>query len=260
MPEKQNDKQIIVADAWTSLKEFTAARIALGRTGVSVPVKEVLQFKMAHAHARDAVFSLLDIDKLIHDLEKFNLPVYLLKSKASNKHIYLKRPDLGRKLNEDSVKQLAELKDTNYDVCITIADGLSATAVNLYSIQILSLIIPMLAVLNLRIAPLCLVEQGRVAIADETASLHNAKISLILIGERPGLSSTDSLSAYITYQPKPGLTDELRNCVSNIRPYGLNYKNAADKIVYLIKETMRLKLSGVALKEDVNTGAYIADR
>jgi ethanolamine ammonia-lyase small subunit len=257
MHESNSHKAIIKTDGWSSLKKLTNARIALGRAGISVPVNEMLQFKMAHAQARDEVFSLLNMNALLQQLNDFNLAVYHLKSQASDKHIYLKRPDLGRRLHEDSVKQLTDLKNTSHTVCITITDGLSATAVNNHAIQILALLIPMLTALKLNIAPICLVENGRVAIADETASLLNSKLSLILIGERPGLSSPDSLGAYITYQPRPGLTDESRNCISNIRPEGLSYKQATDRISYLIREAIHLKLSGIGLKENaINTLLY----
>lgn len=234
------------------IKKFTQARIALGRKGVSLPVKEMLQFKMDHAHARDAVFSLLEIEKLSAALQSFKLPIFFLKSKAADKHIYLQRPDLGRKLDENSIEQLSVLKDMQYDVCIAITDGLSATAINNHAKNLLLSLMPLLNKANFKIAPLCLIERGRVAIADEAASWMNAKLSLILIGERPGLSSPDSLGAYITYEPSIGLTDERRNCVSNIRPEGLKYKEAANKIFYLIKEAFRLQLSGVALKENGN--------
>ena len=236
--------------AWKDIKKFTPARIGLGKTGISIPVKEMLQFKMDHAHARDAVFSLLDTDELLNELQKFKLPVYVLKSKAADKHIYLKRPDLGRRLHQDSMNELNNSGEVNYDVCITITDGLSATAIHNHCIPVLSLLMALLDNAKLKTAPICLVENGRVAIADETASLLKAKLSLILIGERPGLSAHDSLGAYITYNPYPGLTDESRNCVSNIRPEGLQYKHAAHKIFYLIKEALRLQLSGVGLKDN----------
>lgn len=233
-----------------SIKDFTQARIALQKNGVSISTNEMLRFKMDHAHARDAVFSLLDTNRLLQQLKQFHLPVFSLKSKATDKHMYLQRPDLGRKLDENAIEQLSVFKDEQFDVCIIIADGLSATAVNNHAIILLPLIISSLKKMNLKIAPLCLIENGRVAIADETASWMNAKLSLILIGERPGLSSPDSLGAYITYNPSIGLTDERRNCVSNIRTEGLKYKEAANKIIYLIKEAFRLQLSGVALKEN----------
>jgi len=237
-------------DAWVALKKFTPARIGLGRCGISVPVKEMLQFKMDHAHARDAVFSLLDVDTMLNSLKPFNLPVYVLKSKAADKHIYLKRPDLGRRLHQDSMNRLNSATGISYDVCITITDGLSATAIHNHCTAILSLLLPMLAASKINMAPLCLAENGRVAIADETSFLLKAKLALLLIGERPGLSAHDSMGAYITYNPKPGLTDESRNCISNIRPEGLQYNQAANKIFYLIKEALRLQLSGVGLKEN----------
>lgn len=237
-------------DVYAALKKFTPARIGLGRTGISLPAKDMLQFKMDHAHARDAVFSLLDADALLRQLQSFSLPVYVLKSKAADKHIYLKRPDLGRRLHQDSMNQLNSPAGIQYDVCFTVTDGLSATAIHNHCLPLLNLLIPLFKQAKFTIAPVCLVHQGRVAIADETAFLLKAKLSLLLIGERPGLSAHDSLGVYITYNPKPGLTDEKRNCVSNIRPEGLQYQHAAYKIFYLVKEALRLQLTGVGLKEN----------
>jgi ethanolamine ammonia-lyase small subunit len=231
------------------LKEFTAARIALGRTGTSIPTKQSLEFNLAHAHARDAVYSMLERDAMADNLKQFNLPVLFLHSKAENRAQYLQRPDLGRKLKKSSVTQLKEHASV-YDVSVSVADGLSATAVNENTIGLLQLLIPLLTAAKLKIAPICLVEQGRVAIADKIAHHLNAKLSLILIGERPGLSAADSVGAYLTYEPKPGLTDESRNCISNIRPGGLTCKPAAEKIFYLIQEAFRTKLSGVGLKDN----------
>jgi len=237
-------------DAWTSLRSFTAARIALGRTGVSVPVNEVLQFKMAHAHARDAVFSHLEKEKIFTALQFFQQPVFFLHSQAMDRYIYLQRPDLGRRLNEDSVKKLNNFKSKGYDISICIADGLSSTAVNIHAIKLLLLLVSMLQEQKISIAPFCIVEQGRVAVSDETGNLLKAKLSIILIGERPGLTAADSLGAYLTYNPSIGLTDESRNCISNIRPEGLNYEAAAEKIFYLINQSFRLKLSGIHLKDN----------
>ena len=251
MIEKKN--HINHFDAWSSLRSFTAARIALGRTGVSVPVNEALQFKMAHAHARDAVFSHLEKEKIFAALQSFQLPVFFLHSKVLDRLTYLQRPDLGRRLNQDSMIKLNNFKSKGYDVCICIADGLSSTAVNIHAVQVLHLLVPMLLQIKLSIAPFCIIEQGRVAIADEIANVFQSKISLILIGERPGLSAADSMGAYLTYDPKIGLTDESRNCISNIRPEGLEYKVAADKIFYLINESLRLKVSGITLKDNGKT-------
>ena len=236
-------------DPLISLREFTAARIAIGRVGASIPLQQSLEFKLAHAHARDAVYSTLDVDGLTNKLSVFNLPVLHLHSKATSRHKYLKRPDHGRQLSDESV---AYLKDyaAEADVTIIIADGLSAAAVNENTYKLLKHLVPMLIASKYKIAPLCLAEQGRVAIGDDIAQALNAKFSLVLIGERPGLSSADSMGAYLTYNPRPGLTDESRNCISNIRPKGLTHKPAADKIFYLINESFNRKLSGVALKDN----------
>ncbi len=243
------EDDVTISNPLTSLKEFTAARIAIGRVGNSIPLKQSMEFKLAHAHARDAVYSVLDTDGLDHKLKVFNLPVLHLHSQAANRPKYLKRPDLGRKLDDESKDQLSDHK-TSTDVVIIIADGLSADAVNRNAFSLLKILIPELLLAKLSIGPICIVEQGRVAIGDDIAHGLNAKLSILLIGERPGLSSADSMGAYLTYKPKPGLTDESRNCISNIRPHGLTYKPAADKIFYLVNEAFKLKISGVALKDN----------
>jgi len=242
-------KEILQIDPLTFLKEFTAARIAIGRVGNSIPIKQSLEFKLAHAHARDAVYSELDTEGLSDSLNAFGLPILHLHSNALTRHKYLKRPDHGRQLIEDSAEQL-KVYNTSFDIAIVIADGLSATAVNENAFALLEILIPVLSAAKLKLAPLCLVEQGRVAIGDDIGYGLNAKLSIILIGERPGLSAADSMGAYLTYNPKPGLTDESRNCVSNIRPQGLKAKPAADKIFYLIMEAFKRKLTGVGLKDD----------
>jgi len=236
-------------DPLNSLKEFTAARIAIGRTGVSIPTKQSLDFNLAHAHARDAVYSILDADGLSDKLKELELSTLHLHSKAENRAQYLQRPDLGRKLKKSSAQKLAD-NAGNYDVVIIIADGLSATAVNEHAVSVIQKLIPLLSAAKLKLAPICLIEQGRVASGDKISYLLNAKLSVMLIGERPGLSAADSIGAYLTYNPKPGLTDESRNCISNIRPKGLPPKLAAEKIFYLIQEAFRLKLSGVVLKDN----------
>ncbi len=241
---------IIHPDPWGLLKKFTDARIALGRTGVSVPVHENLRFKMAHAFARDAIYTKMNKERLLEGLQVLNHPVIFLHSMAQSREQYLQRPDLGKILNEESMIKLGEeAGNSSYDICINIADGLSATAVNVHSIPLLNKLLPLLISAGFSVAPICLVEQGRVAIGDETGYGFQAKLSLMLIGERPGLSSPDSLGAYITYHPQKSNTDAMRNCISNIRPKGLIYSMAADKILYLIKESIRLQLSGVALKD-----------
>jgi ethanolamine ammonia-lyase small subunit len=238
-------------DPWASLRAFTPARIALGRTGTAIPLQEVLQFRMAHAHARDAVYSLLDTGTIITQLQSFGLPVNLLHSQAANRHEYLQRPDKGRKLDQSSAEVLKSIANDGMQqaVSLILADGLSATAVNKHACALLEVLLPLLRQANTTVAPVSIVEQGRVAIGDEIGALLKATIAVVLIGERPGLSSPDSLGIYLTWQPQPGLTDEARNCISNVRPEGLSYTAAATKLCWLIQEAFRSKLSGVLLKD-----------
>lgn len=240
--------QLPEQDPWYGLKKFTNARIALGRTGVSIPTRENLQFKLAHAFARDAVFAGMNLPALSVALEQLH-PCLLLRSQAADRHKYLQRPDLGRKLDIASHDRVVSFKGT-YDVCINVADGLSATAINRHAFPLLNMLIPRIKDAGYVLAPVCIIEQGRVAISDESAEVIGARLSLILIGERPGLSSPDSLGAYLTYGPAVGNTDEKRNCISNIGPNGLHYGAATDKILYLIAESLRLQLSGVQLKDN----------
>ncbi|ACU60244.1 ethanolamine ammonia-lyase subunit EutC [Chitinophaga pinensis] len=239
-------------DPWSSLKAFTTARIALGRTGTAIPLKEVLSFRLAHAHARDAVYSKLDTNLLLEELHAFLLPVLPLHSSAADRYEYLQRPDKGRRLDTQSIDMLRAQPDAfrQKDVAIIIADGLSATAMNIHTAPLLNHLLPMLKTAGLSIAPVCLAEQARVAIGDEIGDLLEAKMTLVLIGERPGLSAADSMGAYITFNPRPGNTDEGRNCISNIRQDGLQYIPAAGKICYLLQEAMKLRLSGVELKDN----------
>ena len=236
-------------DPWAGLREFTAARIALGRSGVSVPLRAALDFRLAHAHARDAVYSTLDTGPLQAALAALNQPVLLVHSRAQNRSEYLQRPDLGRQLEEASAARLlAEAADC--DLAIVLADGLSATAVNAHAAPLLERLLPALQTAGLCLGPVVLAEQARVALGDEVGHRLRARLVLVLIGERPGLSAPDSLGAYLTFAPRPGLTDEARNCVSNIRPAGLPYPAAADRLAYLLLESLRRQLSGVGLKDE----------
>ena len=248
--EKSSKQNSFIPDSWGSLKAFTKARIALGRTGVATPLKEVLDFKMCHAHARDAIYSVLKLTELEESLRQFQSPAIIVASRAGDRSVYLQRPDYGRKLDKSSVNNLKNESGYSVDVSITIADGLAATAINKHAVPVLKKLIPLLKQSVLTIAPIVIAQQARVAIADEIGSLLNAKLSLILIGERPGLSSPDSMGAYITYNPSPGTTDESRNCISNIRPEGLSYQLAAEKITTLVNASLQLKLSGILLKDD----------
>ena len=231
------------------LKAFTSARIAIGRVGTSIPVRESLEFKLAHAHARDAVYSSLDLNAIVEDLKQFNLPVLSLHSKAADRIQYLQRPDFGRHLNDNSIRILST-QITGKDVAICIADGLSAVAISKNVTALLQQLLPALLQAGFSLAPISIVQLGRVAIADDIGENLKAKLALILIGERPGLSASDSMGAYLTYQPKRGLTDDSRNCISNIRHGGLDAQSAAAKIFYLIHESFQQRLSGVTLKDN----------
>lgn len=237
-------------DPWISLRAYTTARIALGRTGTSVPLEEVLRFRLAHAHARDAVHSLPDVESLQQQVNALQAPVQVLHSSAADRQEYLQRPDKGRRLDAASAETLSAMAGTGNEVAIVIADGLSATAVNRHTAPLLEQLLPLIRAAGMALAPVCIVQQGRVAVGDEVGALLKAKAVLVLIGERPGLSSPDSLGIYLTFQPSIGLTDEARNCISNIRPEGLSYRAAAEKAFYLLRESLRLQLSGVHLKDN----------
>lgn len=236
-------------DAWRGLRAHTAARVALGRAGGSLPTAEVLDFAMAHAAARDAVDAKLDVEALAAALGGLGLEVVRLHSAAPDRLTYLRRPDLGRRLNDASRKSLA-MAAGECDVSLVIADGLSALAAAKQGPPLLSELVPSLRRAGVRLAPIAIVEQGRVAIQDEIGQALGATASVILIGERPGLGSPDSLGAYLVFCPKPGNTDARRNCVSNIRPEGLPIPAAAELIRYLLFESLRRKLSGVELKDE----------
>ncbi|RPD42117.1 ethanolamine ammonia-lyase subunit EutC [Chitinophaga barathri] len=238
-----SEELYITPDPWSGLRRFTAARIALGRTGAAIPLREVLQFRLAHAHARDAVFSALDLRLFTQQPWEINI----LHSEAADRTDYLQRPDKGRKLHPASAASFAP---ANKDVAIIVVDGLSATAANQHAIPLIERLMPMLLSRKISCAPIQLVQQGRVAIGDEIGGLLQAKLSILLIGERPGLSSPDSLGVYLTFSPRPGITDEARNCISNIRPEGLPYDMAAAKIFYLVQEALRLQLTGIMLKDN----------
>jgi ethanolamine ammonia-lyase small subunit len=235
-------------DDWHILKEYTNARIALGKSGNSLPTNTVLEFRMAHALAKDAISTELDILNLVEDAKKLSLKSILVQSQISSRIDYLKNPNIGRLLDEISIKKLKDWPEKKTTLSIIIADGLSAEAVNLHALKLIEHLIPKLKFEVL--SPIIIVKYGRVAISDEIGEILNSSIALILIGERPGLSSPTSMGAYITYNPKKGNTDEKRNCISNIQSEGLSYEFAAMKLAYLIDEMLFKKLSGVDLKDD----------
>ena len=236
-------------DEWEPLKAYTSARIALGKTGVSIPLKESLQFRLAHAHAKDAVYSRLDLGELTALLSVTGLPVHLLQSRAESRDMYLQRPDFGRQLNASSAEQLRRAGGPPPDISLIIADGLSATAIMKNAGPVVQLLVDKVRQAKYSLAPLVVVEQGRVAITDAIGEILRPRLAIVLIGERPGLSSFDSMGAYITYAPLPGLTDERRNCISNIREQGLSAGMAVDKLMYIIQMAFQLQLTGVALKD-----------
>lgn len=246
MPDRR--PTVVHQNPWTELRRFTQARIALGRVGSSLPTDEVLRFGLAHAAARDAVHQPLDFPQLESDLAAGGYTCRRLRSRAPDRHTYLLRPDLGRRLAEGSRAALAGAASDACDLAFVIADGLSAFAVQRHAVPLLAAVGPGLAP-AWRIAPIVLVEQGRVAVADEIGELLAARLVVLLIGERPGLSSPDSLGCYLTYAPRVGRTDADRNCISNIRPEGLAYPDAAPRLVWLLGEALRLQLTGVALIE-----------
>lgn len=252
--------QLSHKDPWDKLRQFTQARIGIGRVGTSIPTEELLRFQLSHAQAIDAVHVPLDNKRLLSDLSNKNvlnrcLPALLLHSEANDRLTYLQRPDLGRKLNQESIDGLKVHSDSQpspYDLVIVIADGLSSYAINHHAAPFLDALVALLLQDSKRswnIAPLCIVHQGRVAVGDDVGEAINAREVLVLIGERPGLSSPDSLGLYLTWHPHRGTEDSLRNCISNIRPEGLSYQAAAHKCFYLLEESRQLKLTGVGLKD-----------
>ena len=245
---------LVPADPWKFLGRWTPARIGLGRTGGSLPASEALEFRLDHARARDAVHHTFAFNALAEKLENsFGLPVLRLKSQAENRTIYLQRPDLGRRLDPESVSILQTQKPPQkpFDLVILITDGLSSIAVEQGVIPLLEVLLPRLQSAGFHLAPLCLIQQGRVAVQDEVGQNLGARIALSLIGERPGLKAPDSLAAYFVHDPKVGRSDADRNCISNIRPAGLHPEEASDKLLYLLNRARELGFSGVQLKDEM---------
>ena len=233
-------------DPWAELKRFTAARIALGRSGSSLPLKESLAFRLDHARARDAVHSPFRRAELTARLA--GAPCLELESSVADRGEYLTRPDKGRRLSSRS-RTLLEREKTGFDICLVVGDGLSARAIHENAAPFALACLNVFNQAGLTVTPVCVVENARVAIADEIASLLSARLSIILIGERPGLSSPNSMGIYLTMNPGPGTTDERRNCISNVREGGLRLAEGVRKLGYLVEEAFRLGHSGVGLKD-----------
>lgn len=247
---------------WLQLRRLTPARIALGRTGTSLPTSAQLDFQLAHAQARDAVHLPFDHAGLSAQLQEGGRDSLLLHSAAPDRNTYLQRPDLGRKLSDESAQTLRDYASAHpggVDLAIVVADGLSALAVHRHTLPFIKRLEDQMSADGWSLAPVVLVEQGRVAIGDEIGQLLGAKMLVMLIGERPGLSSPDSLGLYFTYAPKVGLTDAYRNCVSNVRLEGLSYGMAAHRLLYLMREACRRQLSGVNLKDEAQLQTLESD-
>lgn len=235
----------VVPNPWQALRALTQARIALGRAGVSVPTGAQLDFQLAHARARDAVHRQLDPATL-------GPGFVLAHSACPDRATYLQRPDLGRSVDADSRSTLQAAAPARCDLALVVADGLSALAIEQNARPFLDVLLPLLD--GWALGPMVVVRQGRVAIGDDIGALLNARAVVVLIGERPGLSSPDSMGLYMTWAPRPGLSDASRNCISNVRPAGLGYAQAAHKLHYLLEQARARGLSGVALKDDTDGG------
>lgn len=233
-------------DEWYALTRFTPARLALGRSGNGIPTRRLLEFELAHAKARDAVSRPFKPEAIAASLGRPD--TFLLTTHAHDRHTYLMNPDAGRVLSDAS---RAQLKHGNYDAALIVADGLSSTAIAAHGVPLSNAVARSLP--DLKWAPVAIVSNGRVAVGDDIAATIGAELAVVLIGERPGLSAADSIGIYLTYRPTPGTTkDADRNCISNVRPDGLPIDAAVIRLAWLIRQARRLRLSGVALKEDAD--------
>jgi ethanolamine ammonia-lyase small subunit len=232
------------------LRQLTPARVGLGRAGASLPTQALLAFTLDHARARDAVHARFEVAAIVSGLEVLGLETQLVSSQASDRHDYLKRPDLGRRLDLASQRALAARATDDADCTIVIGDGLSPSAVNGHAVALVGTLLARLAADGVRVGPVVVACGARVALGDEIGTLIGTRMVVMLIGERPGLSAPGSLGAYLTFAPKPGLTDADRNCVSNIHSAGLTRDEAAFKIAWLIRESLARRVSGVALKDE----------
>jgi len=243
---------MIADDPWLQLRRFTDARIGLGRSGAGMPTNEVLKFSMAHAQARDAVKTPIDWAPIEAGLKELSLETRRIESAAHDRDTYLRRPDLGRRLSVDSRQTLAEISPSNADLLIVVGDGLSSTAVTTNAVRTVAALLPYARQNGWSVAPVLLATQARVALADDAGEFLKTRAVVMLIGERPGLSSPDSLGAYLTWEPRVGRKDGERNCISNIRTGGLSSDEAAFKIAWLLREAFRRRLTGVNLKDESN--------
>ena len=244
---------MIEPDPWAVLRPRTPARIGLGHSGASLPTSAHLDFQLAHARARDAVHQTLDGVALSTDLERAGLSSITVRSAAGDRRQYLARPDLGRRLDTASRERVKQVGASTapLDIVFVVADGLSPRAAQAHAPPVLAALTPRLVAAGWGIGPVVVAEQGRVALGDEIGEHLGARLAAVLIGERPGLSSPESLGIYVTWSPAIGRTDAERNCISNVRPDGLAYGLAAERAWFLLTEARRRRLTGVGLKDDV---------
>ncbi|QWG21915.1 ethanolamine ammonia-lyase subunit EutC [Bradyrhizobium sediminis] len=240
------------------LRDLTSARVGLGRAGASLPTGALLEFTLAHARARDAVHAAFDGPALISGLDGLGLETLAVSSCARERTDYLRRPDLGRKLDQVSRQLLASRNAGPCRLAIVVGDGLSPAAVNAHAVALVRSLMPRLAGERIEIEHAVVASGARVALGDEIGAMLGARMVVVLIGERPGLSAPDSLGAYLTFAPRPGVTDAERNCVSNIHGAGLGYDEAAFRIAWLVHEGLARGVTGVALKDE--SGGPIAQR
>ncbi len=232
------------------LRDLTPARVGLGRAGASLPTQALLEFTLDHARARDAVHAELDISAIAAGLDALRLQTLQVSSSAQSRKDYLRRPDLGRKLGAASRDLLASGRHGPCDLAVVIGDGLSPSAVNAHAVELVRRLVAVLARGRIQLGPVVIASGARVALGDEIGALLGARMAVILIGERPGLSAPHSLGAYLTFAPKIGCSDAMRNCVSNIHASGLSYDEAAFKIAWLVREGLARGVTGVALKDE----------
>ncbi|WP_283147663.1 ethanolamine ammonia-lyase subunit EutC [Silvimonas soli] len=255
-PLATDTEEAVTLNPWQALRQLTPARIALGRAGISQPTAVQLAFQLDHARARDAVHAPLPVEAVRAAIAALGFDTLALHSAAADRHVYLQRPDLGRRLDDASAALLATNYSApdpaRYDIAFVVADGLSSLAIERHAAPLLDKMRQALPASS-RIAPVCVVEQGRVAIGDEIGEALGARIVVVMIGERPGLSSPDSMGLYLTWAPRRGLTDAARNCISNVRLAGLSYDEAARRLCYLLREAQARQLSGVLLKDETTT-------
>lgn len=241
---------------WSRLAGLTPARIGLGRAGAGLPTREVLAFGLAHAEARDAVHTPLDGARIAADIEALGLPTLAAASAAADRAAYLRRPDHGRRLSDESLAALETAASGPVDLAVVVADGLSARAVHEGAAKLVAAFQPHAARAGWSLAPVVVASQARVALGDAVGAALKARAVAVLIGERPGLSSPDSLGIYLTFGPRPGRADSERNCISNVRPAGLSHAVAAFKLAWLLEQAFARGLTGVSLKDE--SGSSIA--